>query len=92
MHKWAMLWWFDYERTLFAGKITPQQIMTIALLSRLAHPLEAKKRMGRTGKKTDEVDANWSQPGQIALAEARFCPYPYIGASRSGRRALVDIT
>jgi hypothetical protein len=29
MHKWAMLWWFGcstYERTLFAGKITAQQI------------------------------------------------------------------
>jgi transposase len=25
---------------------------------RLAHPLEAKKRMGKTGKKTDKVDAN----------------------------------
>jgi hypothetical protein len=25
---------------------------------RLAHPLEAKKRMGKTGKKTDNVDAN----------------------------------
>jgi transposase len=25
---------------------------------RLAHLLEAKKRMGRTGKKTDKVDAN----------------------------------
>ena len=25
---------------------------------RLAHPLEAKKRMGKTGKKTDKLDAN----------------------------------
>src|SRR6266446_8922019 len=25
---------------------------------RLVHPLEAKKRMGKTGKKTDKVDAN----------------------------------
>ena len=25
---------------------------------RLVHPLEAKKRVGKTGKKTDKVDAN----------------------------------
>jgi transposase len=25
---------------------------------RLTHPLEAKKRMGKTGKKTDKIDAN----------------------------------